>query len=59
MLTASLSAPASGARASRIVLGASGRPFFVPPLFANRRCHTTTESGVTSRIFIGPSSGRT
>jgi|GEM_PF-7106998 hypothetical protein len=36
MCTASLRAPASCARANRIVFAASGRPFFVPPLFANQ-----------------------
>ncbi len=59
LFTAILKAPANGARARRIVFGASGLPFFEPPPLANRRCHSRIVSGVTSRRRRPPSSGRT
>ncbi|MBA2640092.1 MAG: hypothetical protein H0U77_08905 [Nocardioidaceae bacterium] len=58
MASASLNAPDSGERASRIVFAPSGLPFFVPPPLASARCQATTTSAVTSRTFRGAHSGR-
>ena len=40
------------------MLGAIPFPFLTPPSFIKFRCQATTASGVMSRTFLEPSSGR-
>jgi len=57
--TASLNVPASGARASGIVLGAKGLPLLLWPAVASLRCQVKITSGVMSRNLRSPRHGRT